>query len=117
MSDLRKAVKFFTHLAAGIPMSNLKWGKSQQEINDFYHLAAQVLEEKATSQLVYLPFKTDGILSVSGGLATLKGKNLDGEEIEVTGKICIFECTQEEAKKHDKAANKNLEKVCVEDEI
>lgn len=45
MNELqRKAIKFFRSLAAGAPLSNVTWGKSEREIRDFYLLAAQAIE-------------------------------------------------------------------------
>ena len=42
----KKAIKYFRHLAAGVPHGNLIWGKSKREIIDYYLLAAIAIEEK-----------------------------------------------------------------------
>ena len=39
-----KAAKYFSAIAAGAPISNCTWGKSEREIRDFYYLAARALE-------------------------------------------------------------------------
>lgn len=60
MADMReKAIKVFSDLAAGAPLSNVKWGKSEREMRDFYLLAARAIKNSPDREAKYEPINKD----------------------------------------------------------
>jgi len=55
--------------------------------------------------VAHIPFKSEGLLSVTSGHHTISAKKPNGIEISYSGKICVFECSPEEAKRHDEWAS------------
>ncbi len=52
-------------------------------------------------RLAILPFSSFGLIAVSGGYTTIQGKSSDGRNVQVSGKVCIFECSKEESSQYD----------------
>ncbi|WP_195376956.1 hypothetical protein [Anaerotruncus rubiinfantis] len=62
MNDLQKrAIKFFRSLAAGAPLSNVTWGKSEREVRDIYLLAALAIENAEKAEVKYI-FRLNAML-------------------------------------------------------
>ena len=67
---------------------------------------------KGARRLAHLPFATEGLLTVSGGRTTLTAHNPEtGQHIEVSGKVCVFECSEEESVRHDAAAEEIIKHI------
>jgi hypothetical protein len=57
---------------------------------------------------IFLPFATSGSMTVSAGVVTVNA-NKNGASYQMTGKMCIIECTPEEAARHDKWADASID--------
>ena len=69
-------------------------------------------EAEELGMTITLPFRSKGLLAVVGKDITVSGKSDSGEEIIATGKLCILECSEEEATRHDKWADEILAVGC-----
>ena len=61
-----------------------------------------------SDRLLFLPFATTGNMTISAGHTTVEARNGD-RSVEITGKICVIECTKEESDRHDRDADALLE--------
>ena len=57
-----------------------------------------------SDHLLFLPFATTGSMTISAGHTTVEGRNGDAS-VQLTGKVCIIECTKEESDRYDRAAD------------
>jgi len=91
---------------------------ARSSLFDIMATLAEYESAKEAGRLVYLPFSSDGLLTVSAGSITITSNNPEiGQKIELSGKICVFKCSEEESARHDAAAEEIIKKRMSDNEI